>query len=503
MEDDTDWTDETAESEAVEEPIPEPWIPPEIKDYRYGPIPGVPDDVMKCMPPMGMLHEYVWWATQTTFANPIYHVGAMLPILAWDLAQRGWSFGSRGKQIALQSFLIGDSSSGKSSALRLAKSFHEDFLARTKPGWQTVAPEMDPRTAAIAMENTSRINPWVLAQGTAPGILEQLFDRFNPITNTTPVILYNEEVAHLLERRKDHAIVSVLLELFDKVPKVERHLSRYREMQRKGQQPPNVVRQPAVSGLFAGTPISIKDKLDASSFEGGLVSRSLWFTGAPDPKRWFLVDRERSAVRQFVLERWIHYGHHHHGEEAKRGATGMIVDVPMSVKRLCAEMLFPAFKQSLLAQDRLTAVRGRALEHAELIAGLYAWSQGRTTVLEADMRAAVCLVTWSIRTVERIARTAGSAEDEAWAHAQALLEVVRQAGMNGVRRSQLYTELRLTKATLDRTIETLLDAGSIVEARHQHEGPGRPAKVYRIPGLRNPSKKVLEFSNRAKSQDKD
>jgi hypothetical protein len=483
--------------------VPEPWIPP--AEYQYGPIPGVPSDIAACMPDRGMVHEYVWWATQCTYASPIYHIGAILPVLTWQLASRGWSFGERGKQIALQSFLIGESSSGKSTCLRMAKQFHEDLLSVTShPYWDRppLPPDTDARTRQIQEENAERTNPWILAAGTAPGLLEQLFDRFNPHTNTTPAILYNEEVAHLLERKKDYAISSVLLELFDALPKVERHLSRYREMAKKGQQPPSVVRAPAVSGLFAGTPISLKDKLDASAFEGGLVSRSLWISGQPDLDRWFLTDRKRVAARQFVLGRWIDYGHHHLGLEVGANVS-RIIDLPMPVKRIGAELLFPAFAQSMRDSDsRLSAVRGRALEHAELIAGVFAWSKGQSAVLEADMRAAAHLLRWSIRSVERIAHK--SILGTSWDQIETVLGIIRSAGDAGIRKSALYPEVRLPKKDLDQAIETLLDQGIVVEVIQRHDGPGRPAKVYRLASSRKiQGEKVIDFAKALKRKEEE
>lgn len=480
--------------------VPEPWIPPD--EYRYGPIPGVPDDVMACIPDKGMIHEYVWWATQCTYACPVYHVGAILPVLTWQLASRGWSLGKRGKQIAIQSFLIGESSSGKSTCLRMAKQFHEDLLSVTShPYWDRppLPADTDARTRQIQEENAAKANPWILAAGTAPGLLEQLFDRFNTHTNTTPAILYNEEVAHLLERRKDHAISSVLLELFDALPKVERHLSRYREMAKKGQQPPSIVRAPAVSGLFAGTPISLKDKLDASSFEGGLVSRSLWISGQPDLNRWFLIDHERKAAREFVLARWIDYGHHHLGLEVGANVS-RIIEVPIPVKRLCAELLFPSFAQSMRDSDsRLGAVRGRALEHAELVAGVFAWSKGETAVSEADMRAAAHLLRWSIRSVERIARK--SILGTGWDQIETVLGVIRSAGEAGIRKAELYSEVKLPKKELDQALDTLLDRTVIIEAKRPHDGPGRPAKVYKLfTSRRSGGEKVIDFAKALKEK---
>jgi hypothetical protein len=316
------------------------------------------------------------------------------------------------------------------------------------------------------------------------------------------VILWLEEVSSLLERKREHAIASILLELFDKVPKVERQLARYREMRRKGQAPPSIVRAPAVSGVFAGTPVSLRDKLDNSSFEGGLVSRSLWVTGDPDPKRWFLLDRDRSVARQIVIDRWIHYGHHHHGLEVG-GCPGKVLALPEKVKRICLQELFPSFERALRGDgdQRLRAVRGRALEHAETIAGLYAWSRGSTAVSEADMHAAVALLRWSMRTVSQLSLDAG---DEDWRTAQKTLEFIREGGKAGIRRSALYRRLQCGKQAMDQAIALLLDQDAIVERRTKANGPGRPGLVYRLAKLSDDSEqKVVEIDKYRKTQEKE
>jgi hypothetical protein len=459
-------------------PVPPEWIPPET--YALGPIPGVPPEVAACFPDTGMVHEYVWWASQCTYTNPIYHVGACLPMLAWDLAYRGWGFSSRGNQIALQTFLIGDSSSGKSTALRLARMFHEEILAKTITGWPQPPSTADARTKEVASENTARLNPWVLAHGTASGLLEQLFDHFNEPTGTTPVILWHEEVSQLLDKRKDHSIASILLELFDFVPKVERHLSRYRDMVKKGKTAPNIVYKPAISGLFAGTPASLQGVLDRSSFEGGLISRSLWLTGQPDIARWRITDRNRSVARGSIVDRWIHYAHHHHGLEARVALANAprLLHVPADVKQIAYDALWPAFAQARkLGNGPLAAVHGRALEHAELVGALYAWSRGQTAVSEADMRAAVALLRWSTRTVERM--NDSTADDANWIRSQDVLRIIDQAGLVGIKKSDISITLKMTKTVLDPCLDQLLDAGQITEHRHHAGGRGRPATVYR------------------------
>src|SRR5678816_1855542 len=198
-------------------------------------------------------------------------------------------------------------------------------------------------------------------------------------------------------------------------------------MVKKGKTAPNVIYKPAVSGLFAGTPASLQGVLDRSSFEGGLISRSIWLTGAPDIQRWRISDRNRSAARESIVGRWIHYGHNHHGMEARSSGSKLIY-VPADVKQIAYDALWPAFAQARrLGNGPLAAVHGRALEHAELVGALYAWSRGQTAVSEADMRAAVALLKWSTSTVERMNNA--TSEDSTWRRAQDVLQVIDQAGV--------------------------------------------------------------------------
>lgn len=449
------------------EPSNEPrkvWTPPDT--YAPGPIDGVPADVMECMPPNGMIHSYIWWAQQTTFANPIYHLGAILPVLAWDLAMRGYSVARRGAQPALQSFLIGGPGSGKSSALRLAQAFHEDFL--------TICGE----TLIGEPWSRERHTPWLQAEGSVPGLLEALHDLFKPELGTTPALLYHEEVDALLTKKTDD-VRQTLMQLFDSLPKVERALRQYRAMKLRTGTAPNIVLRPAIGGVFCATNEAMNRTLDASYFEGGLISRCLWLRGKPDIRKHSST-APREVLRSWVLDGWVQYAHHHTGVTLGRNAAGeqSLFSIDPKVKDCFADLDAQFFKALEADDDRMQASWGRAIEHGQLIACLYAWSRGQLRVTPEDARAAVKLVDWSIRTTQGLSTTQG-ATDLGWQLAERALQVIQAGGPQGVPKAALYKELRVDKATLDRALATLEDGDSVRLFKTASQGRGRPTQLYR------------------------
>lgn len=443
--------------------------------YAYGPIPGVPDDVMECIPKSGMVHEYVWWASQITYASPIWHVGAILPAIAYELAAQGWSLPGRKSQIALQSFLIGRPATAKSTCLRMARAFHEDMLS-TKAQYSQGS--WDPGKS-----------PWFQSEGTVAGLLEALYDRFDEDLDITPSILFHEEVSSLLGS-KDFGTIDILMQLFDAQPVVERMLVRYREMAKKGLTPPSRVVKPAIGGVFAGTISAMQNVLTSRHFQGGLVSRSLWLVAEPDVRRFDAVeeDDERLPQRAEVLGRWTQYGPHLFGLRA-RGDAQFAPFTP-AVKAIIEDNLVARFRSAFSAHDdHIAPTLQRAIQLARLITRLYAMSRGSLQASEEDARAAVALVQWSVRSAELLGGL--TSDNEGWRMRTRALELCEQAGEVGIDRRSLYKALHISKGELDQVIASMLDEGIIVERRGRHTN-GRPKAIYTIPGAA-PMGKVIEL----------
>lgn len=452
------------------------YVPPD--EYDVGKIPGIPAETMAMIPPHGQVHEYVWWASQVTYANPIWHLASILPALAYDFAMLGFDFPGRRRQIALQSFLIGRSTAAKSTCLRLAKSFHEDFLLATRPrGW-----DLDSNT------------PWLQAEGTVPGLLEALSDKWDQEQELTPAILYNEEVENLLTT-KDPQVIRTLMQLFDSMPKVERQLAKYRAQAKEGGAPPSCVRRPAVGGVFASTISAMQDTMKARHFEGGLVSRALWFVAEPDLTRYRdIVDFDRRAQREVVQWRWAQYGPHLYGLRA-RGDGWNVKPFSKEVKAIFDERISKRFLQAWADEEEAIAAQlMRAGMLAQTISCIYALSCGRLEVLPEDAEAAVNLVQFSIDSVSTLA---GLTADEAhWRARNKVLEVVRRQPVAvGANRALLYKTLKVNKGELDQIMASMVDEGVLIECQIKSGGRGRPSLNYKFPEAAQLGK-VIEFAPR-------
>ena len=426
------------------------------------------EKVLEAMPSEGILKDYVRWAVQETYAPPIFHLGAILPAWAWTVGRWGWTLPVRGRQVALQSFLIGPPASAKSTALRLAHGFHEDFLR----GWEV-----------------SKVEAWLEAEGTVAGLIEHLTDRYDHGLDLTAAILFHEEVSSLLGQ--GGPVVDILMQLFDNKPFVERQLVRYRQARSQGQATPHRIEKPAISGVFCGTLKSAQDTLGERHFDGGLVSRSLWFTGEPDMERYFTAGPDPLG-RSHGLQAWTHLGRY---LPARSQGGGRVVRETKACNEVLRWTLYPRMKEaSSKGLDAMTASLQRGMGIARTVAALYALSCGRSEAGESDMRAAVKLVEMSLDNAEMLA--GNSAKHELYRLVEKADRAIEQAGAAGVGRYQLNrNHLRLPKVMLDQVVAQLEEERDVVIVREPSGGRYRDVLKKRS-ALSAAGGVVIEFPTR-------
>lgn len=407
----------------------------------------VPDRVKECMPTEGVIYDYVCWASQETYADPLYHLACILPVAAYQTATRGWGgpweVTGRGKQCAIQSFIIGGPASAKSTCMRKARDFHIEVMQRERNQlWR------------------DEENPWLQAEGTVPGLLEAIHDLYDEELDVSPAIFNHEEVSSLLE--KGGVVVDTLMQLFDTVPRVERHLREYRRMRQEGQRPASEVICPAVSGIFCGTMNSAGATLTARHFEGGLVSRSLWFTGEADLERYFETGPDDEGRRALVT-RWTHLGPSLSGHRLGGGAS-MVQEA-----QGCKPILQPMFEKFVEAakdgNDARAAQLQRGLLQARVVAALYALSCSRVLVTPEDVRRAVKLVELSQAAAEVLAGV--TADDMIWRFYQKAVDSIRKAGEEGIPRWKLNkNRLKVNAGTMGQVVDLLKEDEDIFVLEH-------------------------------------
>ena len=422
-------------------------------DYVPGPIESVPDDILACVPPNGVLHHYLWWVAKTTDTPPWFHVGAALVLLAQEACRRGFTIGDGEFRITptVWAAIIGPSGHGKSTALRRAQQFADDINAvRHTP------------------------DPFVNAEGSMEGIFEALTDHYEADRDTTIAILYREEFARLLEPQRRDGVSALLCEIADGVP-IKRHLRGARREERNGQKVGTKLRKPRICGLFATTYSALRRTTTADHIEGGLFSRFLFFLDEQKAENLRLYATDRPKAKDSALKAWINWLLWLDSQEAL--GTKPLIRIPPEVHELVEISLFETLQTAVRQHDILTPMYKRGIVQVYAVAGLFALSAGRTTVMSEDADLAVNLIERSLLSLRQLVPELGVS-----VLAQQMnlaFKAILAAGDRGVSRSRIYEIARGSKKAVDLILETLIDEGS-VELRQapKPKGPGRPPMLY-------------------------
>ena len=414
--------------------------------YRPGPIEGVSEEVQACFPTSGALHAYVWWATQTTHAPSWWHVATGLTMIAHSAARNGYVLGSDQRmKPSLWVALIGPSAAGKSTAINRAIDFYTDHLDAVKAR-----------------------DPFVMAEGSIPGIFERLTDGWDDEMGRTLGILYQDEFSRLLDRKD--TVAEMIMQLVDGRT-IERHKVSDRKAAAQGQKTHSTMRNPVLSAMFATTYSSLRRVTHGNHLDGGLYSRLLWFVADPDPSRLQMLPTPRPLHRRAALTEWREWEKWLITLDVN--TTERAVEVPEEVYSILHDSLFETARQNLRVDDRLNGTRLRAVIQAYKTAALFAFSQGRLKVISEDMDAAVNLIEKCTAGLERVDPELGNSEIMQLVNVA--FRAVQGRGTDGLGRSQLYPVLKSPKAMVEQVISTLLDEGSIREVTIKTPGKRGPA----------------------------
>jgi hypothetical protein len=410
----------------------------------------LPPDLAACLPSSGPLHRYMTWAVKTTDAEPLFHLGAILPCFASEAATHGVLIDEAHRIVPrVWSFMVGVPASSKSTAMKRAMGLYRTHVA-----------------------SQGLVDPFVIAEGSVPGIFEALCDKHNTDRNLSLGIVYRDEAARLLDTKD--SVGDMLCNIIDGET-VKRHLRGVRSANREA---PGSVRDtlhaPAFSGILTTTFSRLREVTKPSHLEGGLYSRFLWFVGQPrlvgqsmtfDPHR----DEERD-----VANAWGDWSKWLLGQEVLGHA--LTVQVPRDVVELLRATLFTSLEEHGKTDNRLNAARKRGLSQAMQIAGLYALSQHRLVANAEDMDAAINLVELCLAGLERVEPSL--AVDEFMQAADFAFHAIAGASPTGMPVSRLYSVLRRAKPFVDGIVETLVAEGSVRLSDPIRTGkPGRPSRV--------------------------
>lgn len=403
-------------------------------------------DLNDAIQPWGPIHAFLWYACQAnTLPPPAFYVGAVLPLIAHEAARRGFIFEPNGPEVErprIQSVLIGPAASGKSSAMRLPRGFYKEVLEQTM--------------------GLAYVDPFVLFEGSIPGIVEVLAGRLDPAAGCTPVIMHLEEFSRILEQRDG------LSEVFNQVFDGEdfaRALRAYQNEARNGGKPPSKITAPAISGIFATTYAGLENTVTAMHREGGLATRMFWFVGEGGA---FTLERPTThSARTTALVVWT--------EWSRRMSNLIFRDSQPKVLSLNPSCK-PYFQQiadelnaikMVNAEDPRVPYLWRLVERSQQIAMLYAFSRGEFVAQPGDAWRAVNLVRFCDESIQHIRGRWTARSEDTWEQAQQCLAIIERAGEKGITRDKLAHAMRGAQR-LDFALATLRAMEKLYEPRSRH-----------------------------------
>jgi hypothetical protein len=412
------------------------------------------DDITDCFPPVGIIRTYMDWAHRTTHAPPIFHLASILPVLAYEAARRGYVLDVEDSQdilLRVWTCIAGSSGAGKGTAMHRAKEFSEAFYT--------------------ARHQTFEAPPYLALEGSIPGVLAALADRYyDEATERTSAILFHEELSRVLLQESASEALIMLYDGRD----YTRNLRSIQKEQKEGEKTNDTIRKPCLSAVFTTPSASLEKASTVQHVAGGLYSRMLWMVG--DVTRDKLMFRERKETERldFALRDWRSWaasldGHETMGRPRK-------VHLSHATESILAEGLFDQLRARIAEDSRLQGVYLRLLTHARILAGLFALSRGAHEVELDDMCRAVNLATVCLSHVEELDEQL--AVSVGYRLQTRLLEHVRKSGPGGSTKRELYIALKLTKGELENAAEALLDRGDVVVRDVRKGGPGRPSTVF-------------------------
>ena len=248
-----------------------------------------------------------------------------------------------------------------------------------------------------------------------------------------------------------------------------------------------VIHQPCVSMYSTTVAESFYASMTAESLSDGFVARLLVFEGdnAPDLRFPTELPVPRSIVEQAIFWKNFQPG----GNLAR--ATGDPALVPTTAE---AKELFEAcgaeWDKPGKANVPGSAVFNRAGEKARRLALVYACSAcAEEPYIDTAAAGWACeLVDYMTRRIVHLA-SEWISEGPFDAAQKRAIRALRDAG-GSMRRFELTTALRhMRPRDRDEVIANLIETGQMIERFEPTSGPGRPARVYELPGLTDLEKK--------------
>jgi hypothetical protein len=393
-------------------------------------------DFERAIPASGIIEPYLRWVRKTTHAPGWFHLGSILPTIAYEAARRGYTIMPGKRPVRALVGLVGTSGCGKSTATSRAKHFTRDFFAARGLG---------------------NVKPYVSLIGSMAGVVEVLAEKRIEQLGITPAILEIDEYTQALAYSEFADMVNLLYDGEDFV----RNLRRLQDAEKNGITANATIVQPRLQGLFASTPAALERVVQPHQLEGGLFSRVLWIRAKPARLAFRGDDDTHDELRNAVLSYWVQWVRHLDVLGMRVEPHERVITVSDAALDAIEARIWPRYESGALAEGRMGSFYLRLVEHARLVCALYAFSRGVLVADAADAHAATTLIEQAEVSIEGLA--ARLAVREHYKDVQAILEAIEAAGEEGVRRRDLYRRFGINSAVLDQVLATLSE--DIVQLR--------------------------------------
>lgn len=473
--------------------LPEGSVPIVLVDhYEAGKLsPNVPEVIAEMFPDRGPLHVCMWWATQESDCPAIFQLAALLPAWLDDMARRGWRIGPERLVPKIWIGLVGEPSARKSQAIAASQALY--------------------RLHRVRRLRDEYVDPYHATEGTPQGLLGGLMARYDAAANATFAILADNELSTILEHKEKAN--EYMINMRDGVT-IERHTLALQKEKRETGKAADVLRNPIISAIFASTPSSLQRVLRSHHVEGGLFSRMTWIWGelaGPDKEPWRNIREEQlyaalteldewaAAMDGFelVLEQQRQIAQDQEFDEAIREgrqprmlAPAKVVHMPDEVKNYYLEHWFRPWEQKVGGHGRLEASVNRGGEMVRTLAGFFAWTRCSNVMSVDDMQCAIAFVEYAMGSAKQLDRLISG--DNVYQLSRKAQEALRRVGWRGMRRDELYEELKCSPRDFKAVLEELEEQELMrVDIRVKEGQKGRPPKIYK------PSNKLMGVSESA------
>lgn len=343
-------------------PTPAPLDPATSARRRF-------DDVVDFIPPSGILYDYCLYAAQVTDAPAFFHLGSILPVLAYEANH--WDVTIDAVQAPFQwwSLLVATSGARKSHAIKMALDFGRESVWAGPP----------PR------------DPTMQLSGSVPGLIVDLREHhLDRARDRVHAVLYRDEFSDVLQRETD---TPQLIELWDGATMNKKLVGQQKAHAKAGGTPdPNLGRtpNPRVTGVFATTLDTLRTVVTPQQRRGGLFARMCFIAAQQHPE---LLDPlpvtpdARRAARAPALQAWDGWLGWLQGGVAG-GGNARVIHLPDDVKRTAIACFFERYRTEMAASE-MGGVLGRAFTRIIQLAGLYAISRESWEIGDDDIAVAL------------------------------------------------------------------------------------------------------------------